>query len=77
MWGIWEFEINDWFRELPSKVDDGGIALLAFTSKAEACDRAAKNWGYDSYSQMKADGWGEVRPLRAPVKRKSKQKVGS
>ena len=59
---IWDNDREEYVKELPSKVDDGDIALLCFTSMKEAKDRAAKHWGYDGYySQMKADGWGEVR----------------
>jgi hypothetical protein len=67
LYGIWCKDINnnkgDWFRELQSSVDDGGIAILTFTSKREACYRAAKNYGYDTYTQAKKDGWVEVHPL--------------
>lgn len=63
MWGIWDNDKNDWVRELPSKVDDGGSAILAFFSKADACRRAAKHFGFDSYTEAKTKDWCEVRPL--------------
>lgn len=57
IYGIWCKDLKDykgdWLRELPSNVDDGGIALLTFTSKREACARAGKHYGYDSYTQAK------------------------
>ena len=63
MWGIWCKDTEDWLRELPSKVDDGGLAVLAFTSKRDACRRAAKNYGFDTYTRAKRCDWCEVRPL--------------
>jgi hypothetical protein len=63
MYGIWLMETGGWMRELPSKVDGGNIALLAFESKREACKRAAKEFGYETYTEMKRDGWCEVRTL--------------
>lgn len=54
---------GDWLRELRSNVDDGGIAVLAFTSIREAQARAAKHYGFDTYSEVKAAGWCEVKPL--------------
>lgn len=47
-------------RELPSKVNDGGIALLVFTSRREAERRAADYFGYDSYAAARNDGWVQV-----------------
>jgi hypothetical protein len=65
MWGIWDCDSNHWVRELPSKVDDGGIAVLAFWSKREACRRAAKHFGFDDYADAKRNGCCEVRRLDA------------
>lgn len=70
MFGIWvresaSREHAEWLRELPSKVDDGDVAVLAFTTRHEAEARAAKHFGYDTYDQMLADNWCEVRPLKA------------
>ena len=39
MWGIWDFDLKDWVRELPSKVDDGGIAILAFENASDIARR--------------------------------------
>jgi len=68
LYGIWCKDENnnrgDWLRELLSNVDDGGIAILAFTSIKEAKQRAAKNYGYDTYAKAKKDGWCEVKPLQ-------------
>lgn len=65
MWLIWCFDANDgkgdWLRELPSKVDDGGEAVLAFTSQLKARQRAAKHYGFDTYGEMRRAGWCEVR----------------
>jgi len=63
LYGIWCYDTKDWLRELPSKVDDGGEAILVFTSKAKAMQRAAKNYGYDTYAQAEKDGWCSVREL--------------
>jgi hypothetical protein len=63
MFGIWDLEKNDWVRELPSKVDDGGEAILAFESERRARQRAAKHFGFDGYAEAKRKGWCEVRPL--------------
>lgn len=38
-------------------------AILAFLSKADACKRAAKEYGFDTYSEAKQKDWCEVRPL--------------
>lgn len=51
---------DDFVRELPSKVDDGGVAILGFTSRREAESRAAKHFGYESYGAAHRDGWCEV-----------------
>jgi hypothetical protein len=67
LYGVWCKDLKknkgDWMRELSSKVDDGEIAILAYTSKREAQSRAAKAYGYDTYSQVRKDDWCEVRPL--------------
>lgn len=67
LYGIWcKDEKNnkgDWLREFPSKVEDGGIAILAFTSKREAQRRAADNYGFGTYSEAKKNDWVEVIPL--------------
>ena len=52
---------GDWMRELPSKVSDGGIAILTFESKQAACHRAALAYGFQTYKEAKAKGWCEVR----------------
>lgn len=63
LFGIWDFEANDWVRELPSQVDDGGVAILAYASEARAKQRACKHWAAGSYAELVEDGNGEVRPL--------------
>lgn len=63
IWAIWDLDEKDWVRELPSKVDDGGEAILAFTSKREAYRRAAKHFGFDSYTEATRKGWCEVREI--------------
>ncbi len=67
MFGIWCHDENDgngdWMRELPSKVDDGGTAILAFDDRSEACIRAAKHYACETYADAKRDGWCEVRRL--------------
>jgi hypothetical protein len=60
MWLIWCEDVNDWLRELPSKVDDGGEAVLAFTTVLAARQRAAKHYGKNSYGEAKAEGWCRV-----------------
>jgi hypothetical protein len=63
MWGIWCLDTNDWAREMPSNVNDGGVAVLAFFSKQAACKRAAERYFYDTYTEAKRDGWCEVRKI--------------
>lgn len=63
MWGIWDKSQNDWLRELPSKVNDGGIAVLAFKTKTDACTRAAQHFGFDTYKDAKDNDWCEVKTL--------------
>lgn len=57
MFGIWDFENNDWFREPLCN----GKAILAFETGKTAKDRAAQNWGYDTYAEAESDGWCMVR----------------
>lgn len=64
MWAIWDFTTKDWLREPLQEF----TAILAFDTKRSACGRAAQCWGYDSYSEAKADGWCEVRKLNPLVK---------
>lgn len=72
LYGIWCKDLNDnkggWYRELPSKVDDGGVAILAFTSQREAKSRAAQEYGFDTYAEAKKNDWCEVRPLEVKGK---------
>lgn len=63
MWGIWCKDTNDWLRELPSKVDDGGEAVLAFASRMTARRRAAKHYGFETWAEVVVAGWCEVRKL--------------
>jgi hypothetical protein len=68
LYGIWCKDLKDcrgdWYRELPSKVDDGGVAILAFTSMRQAQKRAAQEYGFDAYSEARKNDWVEVRPLQ-------------
>jgi hypothetical protein len=67
LYGIWCKDLNenkgDWLRELPSRLEEGGKALLAFTSKRQAERRAADHYGYDLYSQVRRDDWCEVKEI--------------
>lgn len=67
IYGIWCKDENgnkgDWLRELPSNVDDGGIAILAFLTKRAATTRAAKHYGFTTYAEAVCRDWCEVRPL--------------
>ncbi len=66
LYGVWCKDIGtqgDWLRELPSKVQDGGTAILAFASEREAKRRAAVHYGFGAYSEAKAMNWCEVKPL--------------
>jgi hypothetical protein len=67
LYGIWCKDLNDnkggWYRELPSTVNDGHVATLAFASKRDACYRAASEYGFDTYSEAKRNGWVEVKTL--------------
>ena len=55
MWAIYDVESDGWVKELPSKVDDGGIAILCFADRKDAEQRAAKHYGYDSYNEAYKD----------------------
>lgn len=61
LYGIWDYDDDDWLRELPSKVDDGGKAILAYENTIAAKLRAAKHYGHDSY--MNTGGYCEVREI--------------
>jgi hypothetical protein len=67
LYGIWCYDLRDgkgdWYRELRSNVDDGGIALLVFASIHKAKSRAAQEYGFDTYAEAKKNGWVEVRPM--------------
>lgn len=60
MYAIWCFDVGDYLMELPSKVDDGGVAFLCFEYKWQAERRAAKHYGYGDYKQAKSDGYCQV-----------------
>lgn len=62
LYGIWCKDEKDWLRELPSKVDDGGEAILAFQFLSEAKARAAQHYACDTYAEAKRQ-WCEVLPL--------------
>jgi len=66
MWAIWDFGCNDYVRELPSKVNEGGIAILAFEDKEEAQDRARRHWGCENitYRAFRQTGNGRVVKLK-------------
>jgi hypothetical protein len=57
---IWCKDTRNCLRELPSKVDDGGEAILMFTNKKKAQKRAAKHYGFDTFGEAKRNGWCEV-----------------
>jgi hypothetical protein len=63
LYAIWGEDIEDWIRELPSKVDDGEIAILTFTSLREARERAAKHYGFDTYAEAHRCAWATVERL--------------
>ena len=67
LYGIWCKDLNDnkggWYRELPSMENDGYVAILVFTSKRAACCRARTEYGFDTYSEARRNGWVEVRSL--------------
>lgn len=57
MYAIWDFDLRGWVRELPSKVNDGGEAILVFASLRKARERAAQHFGYDAYAPAEKDGY--------------------
>ncbi len=61
MWGIWDFDKNDWVR--PCLLH--GNPILAFESKRAACLHASRNYGFETYSEAKRRGWCEVLLLVA------------
>jgi hypothetical protein len=65
LYGIWckdaKNNNGDWLRELPSNVQDGGEAILVYTSQSAAQQRAAEHYGFGSYADVKVNGWAEVR----------------
>lgn len=63
MWIIWDCEANDWMRELPSTLDDGGKAILSFQTRESAMKRTAKHFGYETYAEVLTCGCGEVVSL--------------
>ncbi len=73
IYGIWDVHIRDWVREMPSKVDDGGFAILAFASPDMAMRRAAKHFGFRIYSEAKRAGYCIVLPLVDGRKDKSEE----
>jgi hypothetical protein len=60
VYAIWDNDAHDYVRELPSNVDDGGEAILMFTSRRDARERAAKHWGCLTYRELWATGNGQV-----------------
>lgn len=62
-YGIWCFDENDnkgdWLRNF----GDEERPILAFETKKLACQRAARNYGFLTYTEAKRKGWAEVRPL--------------
>lgn len=63
LYGIWQELENDWLRELPSQLYDGGEALLVYDNLEKAQQRAASNFGFDDYHEAHAAGWVTVKPL--------------
>lgn len=61
MWGIWCFDKNDWLRGASRSTDHE--AILAYETKRKACQRARDEYGFDTYTQTKREGWCEVRQL--------------
>lgn len=58
-YAVWckDLKPPDWMRDSVT----GGI--VAFPSKRSAMSAAAKNYGFDTYTQAKEADWCEVRPL--------------
>lgn len=67
LYGIWckdeKGGKGDWFREMPFTGYGGGEAILAYTSKRAAQERAAENYGFDTYNEAYKNDWVEVKPL--------------
>jgi hypothetical protein len=63
LYGICDLDTNDFVRELPSKVDDGGEAILVFTSKAAAERRGRQHFGCENESKAVRDGLYRVCQL--------------
>ena len=68
LYGIWCLDLGyvksrDRFNGAWMRERLGGNAILAFQSKREACRRAAKFYGFTTYTQAKRKGWVEVRLL--------------
>lgn len=57
MFGIWCKDTNDWLRER------GDTGIIVFESKRKACARAARTYGFPSYSAAKHKDWCEVRKV--------------
>lgn len=67
IYGVWCKDAHgnkgDWLREMPSRMDYGDIAILAFTTQRDAKQRAAREYGYETYTEAVKDGWCEIKPL--------------
>lgn len=63
LYGIWDNNEKDWVRELPSTIDDGGIAILCFQTHSQACRRAIKHYGFNSYDDFCKSNFGKVKDL--------------
>lgn len=63
MFGIWDWDDNDWIRELPSKVNDGDKAILAFETEIDARNRALRHFGYDEYQELVSNEIAHVSRL--------------
>ena len=65
VYGVWCLDKNnnrgDWLRDDDRALDGG--AILAFERKRDACERARDEYGFDTYTQAKRNGWVEVRRL--------------
>jgi hypothetical protein len=55
-YGVWDNDANDWIH-----ATDAPEALLVWTSKRAACQWAANNWGFRTYTETKRNGWCDVR----------------
>lgn len=63
LYAIWGEDIEDFIRELPSKVNDGGEAILVFTNERAAKQRAADHYGFATYAEAHRCAWATVRRL--------------